>query len=206
MNLRYWLWLIVFLYSTMCASRAEELVWFPLHGTGCCPDEEVPVALIVQKDSEVYMVVYKSDLVFDGSIDLPSMPITVEFPTLLLVAFFYIDEIELDDLYKIIIGFGNFPDSEYDYELGTGWIYHRKGISGDLEPRFAECFGWIYIKSYPWVYSFSNESWRYFVDAGISGHANAWYFYEEGLGWMWTTRSIYPWVYHFNQGWILDDG
>jgi hypothetical protein len=76
-------------------------------------------------------------------------------------------------------------------------------LSGEIEPRFGEALGWLYVRSYPWVY-FSQRGWRYVQEAGISNHANAWWFYDSVIGWFWTTRDLYPWIYRLDIGWTQE--
>ena len=96
-----------------------------------------------------------------------------------------------------LYSFGRSTDGPYDYDIGSGWIFHRKG--GNCAP-VSEALGWIYIRKYPWVY-FIDGGWRWVVEAGIEDNSNAWWFYQPDFGWFWTTRDIYPWVYLAGTGW-----
>ena len=103
--------------------------------------------------------------------------------------------------------YGGFPPDvrrKYKYDIGTGWIYHQKGNLKLENPRFLQSLGWMYINEYPWVYGL-DFGWRYVIEAGIAWNSNSWWFYEPEFGWFWTTRDMYPSIYHADNGWVYYD-
>ena len=116
--------------------------------------------------------------------------VPVEFPSLFVVSCDYGSPQEPD----VVIEPGN---GSYNYDVGNGWIYHRKGRPGGSGE---ESLGWIYIKNYPWVYTLDG-GWRYVVEVEIFEYSNAWWFYEPDYGWYWSTRNLYPIIYHQGVGW-----
>ncbi len=183
-----------FAVASLIPSHAGELIWHPLIGNGV--DEFAPIGSIGQVGSEVYLSV---GLVFDGSsCDMHSNRIPVEFPTLFVVSCGY----EFPRSPDIVI-LSSTASGSYDYEIGDGWIFHRKGFDG-CKP-VTDSLGLIYIKHYPWVF-FPDVGWRYVVEAGIFEYSNAWWFYEPDFGWFWTTRDLYPWIYHYDADWWIQYG
>ena len=118
----------------------------------------------------------------------------MEFPTLFVVSCNFGFPREPD---IVIYNFGRTSGS-YDYEIGNGWISHRRGFRW-CKP-VADSLGWIYIRHYPWVYTLDG-GWRYVVEAENFEYSNAWWFYEPNYGWFWTTRDLYPIIYHQGVGW-----
>jgi hypothetical protein len=85
--------------------------------------------------------------------DLPSEQIEVSFPTLFIAASRYselprYEPDEVNVIWEMLIG----ETGKYDYDLGSGWIYHSRGsLNFRNTGRYTESLGWIYIRHYPWV-------------------------------------------------------
>ena len=58
--------------------------------------------------------------------------------------------------------------------------------------KHSRWFGWFNTANPPWVYH-AEQGWVYFQTGGQSAE-NFWY-YDSGMGWMWTRDAIYPVVY-----------
>lgn len=198
LSLKIGLRCIVFLVVALGRLWGGEVIWYPLYGAS--HDGMVPITGIAQIGSEVYLL--QPILYFADTCDLPSWRVPVEFPTLFLVSCDYYYPAEPDNR---LVNSEFEAIGKYDYDLGTGWIHHRKGLDGCVEPKTGVSMGWLYVQDYPWVY-FWNRGWRYVEEAGIAWNANAWWMYEPGTGWLWTTRQIYPWIFRPESGWQLDDG
>ncbi len=161
--------------ASLPVSRAGEVIWFPLYGSSF--DGYEPIGAIAQIGSEVHLSV--GIHFFADSCELPSNLVPVEFPTLFVVGCDY----GFDRTPDVVIS-SSTTSGTYDYDIGNGWIFHRKGFA-NCAP-VSKSLGWIYIRKYPWVY-FIDGGWRWVVEAGITENSNAWWFYQPGLGWFWTT-------------------
>ncbi len=73
----------------------------------------------------------------------------------------------------------------YDPEAGNGYICHDK-------------FGWCYVGYYPWVWSWDENEWVYFYNAGLSAFElpdNTWWVWTESKGWCWIAEHALPWCW-----------
>ena len=179
--------------------QSGEVIWSPLHGNPV--DTFVPVDSMGQIGSEVIMIVLGPGVIWDISVNIPSEKIPVEFPSLFLSHCLYSLEFRREWDNQIYAGRSSDSHSKYNYDIGNGWILHRKGNSGIFSDRFSSSLGWIYIQHYPWVYGL-DWGWRYFLEDGIAWNANAWWIYEVRSGWFWTTRNLYPYIYKNTEGWV----
>ncbi|MGC9452674.1 MAG: right-handed parallel beta-helix repeat-containing protein, partial [Oceanipulchritudo sp.] len=89
------------------------------------------------------------------------------------------------------------PDSP---DLSTQRLPVEIGVSGDWIVPGA---GWMYLDWLGWIYSYP-EGWLYHLSHGylygIPGSADAIYLYDPAQGWLWTSRSVYPFVYDYAAG------
>ena len=57
-------------------------------------------------------------------------------------------------------------------------------------------------KAFPWVYH-DKHKWMYILETGGNGHSM---FDLNGLEWVWTSESTYPYLYSFkNEEWLYYD-
>ncbi|MFC1453425.1 DUF4465 domain-containing protein [Verrucomicrobiota bacterium] len=66
-------------------------------------------------------------------------------------------------------------------DLGQGW-------------RHSEWFGYLNDESYPWVYHLEH-GWIY-----CEGERTGFLFWTDGLGFLWTADTVYPWVFDTGRG------
>lgn len=196
---------LFFFFIIVVNIHGNEVIWHPLHGEPFADFN--PVDRVVQVGSEVVIIAVGPGFVFDPTVNLPSERIFSEFPSLFVSYCIYSLEfpvyIQDGSFHEIYGGSPTDIRGKYNYDRGDGWIFHQKGLSGltSAEERFGKSLGWMFVQHYPWVYGL-DFGWRYVIEAGIAWHANAWWFYEPDFGWFWTTRSIYPVIYHDLNGWI----
>ncbi len=78
--------------------------------------------------------------------------------------------------------------------------------SGELGLKRIDWFGWIYDEGDPWIWHL-DHGWLY-----TNGpNQESIFLYDRALGsWLWTNRTVYPWVYYFEPGatarWIWFNG
>lgn len=87
----------------------------------------------------------------------------------------------ISDAYQYEAGFGFWGS----VEMGNGWYW-------------SSWFNFYNIIQHPWVYHMEHQWLYHFATAGSDGGVYMW---DEGLQAVWwTTSSIYPFVYNFQQG------
>lgn len=169
--------------------NAGPVVWSPVCGVSGSAGLEV--SRIAQVRSEVYMMLPIQQA--QVSCTMATVPVDIDCPSLFLVDAVFLAPGVVDTYI-----YNSGQTLPYRYDLGDGWIYHRK-LDNVLVPSEAS-FGWLYIREYPWVYCLRG-GWRYFIEDGVVNFSNAWWFYEPGKGWSWTTRNLYPLVFSAGTGW-----
>ncbi|NLG34145.1 MAG: trypsin-like peptidase domain-containing protein, partial [Lentisphaerae bacterium] len=81
-------------------------------------------------------------------------------------------------------------DSGYQ-DLGSGW--RRLAWFGDYVPLGSD--GWIWHNRH-----------RFWFASANSGPESLWFFTQD-MGWLWTSRSVYPFLYRFNRSvWLWYNG
>lgn len=73
-------------------------------------------------------------------------------------------------------------------------------VDGDRDDwHYSEWLGYMTSKSFPWVFH-ESHNWVYVLETGDDGH---WVYDLNGLGWVWTSQTIYPFLYSFtDQDWL----
>jgi hypothetical protein len=68
--------------------------------------------------------------------------------------------------------------------------------------HYSKWLGYLTSKAFPWVYH-DKHRWMYILETGRNGHSM---FDLNGLEWVWTSESIYPYLYSFkNKEWLYYD-
>jgi hypothetical protein len=73
-------------------------------------------------------------------------------------------------------------DSGYQ-DVGNGW-------------RHLAWFGTYNVNYAPWIY---HQQHRWLYPVGDTA-ADMWFYSLDGMGWLWTCSTVYPWLYSLNQG------
>jgi hypothetical protein len=168
---------------TASCLTAGTFQFFPVPVTEA--GDQAIVENIFQVNSSVEVMYLLGDLA-PSNVRAATKPVEVNFPTIFITEIFSQWEILQKKIYLDTVLYGReiegIPSAEsYDYENGNGEIVHP-------------VFGTLKINSYPWVYS-PDYGWRYVKEDGVSGGSLAWWFWEEDIGWYWTTRNMFPLIF-----------
>jgi hypothetical protein len=68
-------------------------------------------------------------------------------------------------------------------DAGNGW-------------RYLEWFGYFNDTSSPWIYHLQHRWLATVAETTTS----IWFYPLDGMGWLWTSETVYPWLYKYNQG------
>lgn len=62
---------------------------------------------------------------------------------------------------------------------------------------------WLYVASFPWIYSNAKESWLYALGNSLS--QGAWFYDLSENSYWFTVADYFPWIYRPDRGWVLAD-
>lgn len=167
------------------------LLLFPsLHGESLlvstfhpAPDDSWKISIVgaYQVGDEIWITsdVEKTTAFGLGIVNYPFDIIKVDLPTIVATHKGDLSIINADGM----LYFQRSQVSEFDYELGDGWVY-------------TEVVGWIYIRNYPWLFS-PHLDWIFVREAGIPATSLTpskplkltYWLYTQQYGWLWKSPN-----------------